>query len=49
MYERLINWPKGADAQVNIPSCLKDAFQDKTTLIIDCFKVFIETPESLLT
>lgn len=52
LYERLkilIIWPEGEIAKANIPSCFKEAFQDKTTVIIDCFEVFIEKPENYLT
>lgn len=52
LYERLkilIIWPEGENAKANIPSCFKEAFQDKTTIIIDCFEVFIEKPDNYLT
>lgn len=52
MYESLkilVIWPESEDAKFNIPSCFKEAFQDKTTIIIDCFEVFIEKPENYLT
>lgn len=52
MYERFkifIIWPSKSESQMNIPQCFKEAFQDKTTVIIDCFEVFIECPDNYLT
>lgn len=52
LFERLnclIIWPEGEDAKINVPSCFKEAFQEKTTVIIDCFEVFIEKPDNYLT
>lgn len=48
-FKTLIIWPERAQSQKNIPLCFKEAFQSKTTVIIDCFEVFIERPSSLLT
>lgn len=48
-FKCLIIWPEGEDAKANIPSCFKEAFQEKTTIIIDCFEVFIERPDNYLT
>lgn len=42
-----IVWPE--DSTKNIPSCFKEVFHDNTTVIVDCFEVFIEKPASLLT
>ncbi|XP_050507426.1 uncharacterized protein LOC126885042 [Diabrotica virgifera virgifera] len=32
-----------------MPSCFREVFHDKTTIIIDCFEVFIQKPASYLT
>lgn len=47
--QQLIIWPERSVASKNIPSCFQEAFQDKTTIILDCFEVFIEKPASLKT
>ncbi|XP_072387116.1 uncharacterized protein [Diabrotica undecimpunctata] len=52
LYKRLkslIIWPDRLVSNKNVPGCFKEAFQEKTTVIIDCFEVFIEKPESYLT
>lgn len=52
LYKRLkslIIWPSRSVSNLNIPLCFKEVFHDKTTVIIDCFEVFIEKPSSLLT
>uniref|UniRef100_A0A6P7H041 Uncharacterized protein LOC114345171 n=1 Tax=Diabrotica virgifera virgifera TaxID=50390 RepID=A0A6P7H041_DIAVI len=45
----LIIWPEQEVAQKNIPSCFKEVFQDRTSVIIDCFEVPIEKPSNYLT
>lgn len=52
LYKRLkslIIWPDRVVAQKTIPSCFKEAFHNKTTVIIDRLEVFIEKPASLKT
>ncbi|XP_074036315.1 uncharacterized protein [Leptinotarsa decemlineata] len=52
MYQRfknLIIWPDKEKNLKNIPSCFKEVFHDKTTVIIDCFEVFIEKASSYVT
>lgn len=48
-FKPLIRWPDRLVAPKNIPSCFRDAFHDKMTVIVDCFEVFIEKPPSLKT
>ncbi|KAK4885292.1 hypothetical protein RN001_001563 [Aquatica leii] len=51
MYNRLrklIIWPDKDILQKTMPSCFVETFKDKTTVVIDCFEVFIEKPFSLL-
>lgn len=48
-FKPLIRSPDRSVCRSNIPSCFKECFHDKTTVIIDCFEVFIERPASLLT
>ncbi|XP_056632619.1 uncharacterized protein LOC130442486 [Diorhabda sublineata] len=43
-FKHLIRFPDRLVAQKNIPSCFGEAFQDKTTVIVDCFEFFIEKP-----
>ena len=45
----LINWPEREDLWRTMPKCFQYLFGKKTTVIIDCFKVFIERPSNLLT
>lgn len=47
--QQFIIWPDRSVAKKNIPSCFQEAFHDKTTIILDCFEVFIEKPPSLKT
>lgn len=52
MYQRFknfIKWPDRETLKINIPSCFTEVFHDKTTVIIDCFEVFIQKPASYLT
>lgn len=48
-FKCLIIWPEYPTCQKNIPTCFKEVFHDKSTVIIDCFEVFIEKPSNLLT
>nr|CAH7767566.1 unnamed protein product [Callosobruchus chinensis] len=48
-FSTLIRWPDRITSKLNIPECFREVFHDKTTVIIDCFEVFIEKPSSLLT
>ena len=45
----LINWPEHEDLWRTMPKCFQYSFGKKTTVIIDCFEVFIERPSNLLT
>uniref|UniRef100_A0A6P7HAJ9 Uncharacterized protein LOC114348312 n=1 Tax=Diabrotica virgifera virgifera TaxID=50390 RepID=A0A6P7HAJ9_DIAVI len=52
MYQRFknsIKWPDREIIKKNMPSCFREVFHDKTTIIIDCFEVFIQKPASYLT
>jgi len=44
-----IIWPEREDLQKTMPLCFKQSFGDKVTIIIHCFKVFIDRPSSVLT
>ena len=44
----LINWPEREDLWRTMPQCFKYSFGNKTTVIIDCFEVFINRPSNLL-
>lgn len=48
-FKNFIIWPDRPESQLNIPFCFRESFQDKTTVIVDCFEVFIEKPENYLT
>ena len=43
----LVSWPCRADIKKNVPFCFEEAFGDKTTVIIDCFELFTDTPSRL--
>lgn len=45
----LIRWPEREDLWRTMPQCFQVAFGNKITVIIDCFKVFINRPSNLLT
>lgn len=44
----LIRWPERDELWRTMPMCFQFAFGKKTTIIIDCFEVFIERPSNLL-
>ena len=44
----LISWPEREDLWRTMPKCFQYSFGKKTTVIIDCFEVFIERPSNLL-
>ena len=44
----LIKWPDCDDLYRTMPRCFLDAFGTKTTVIIDCFEIFIDKPTNLL-
>ena len=44
----LINWLEREDLWRTMPQCFKHSFGNKTTVIIDCFEVFINRPSNLL-
>lgn len=52
LYKRFKNyiiWPDREALLKNVPSCFTEAFHGKTTIIIDCFEVFIQKPSSYVT
>ena len=44
----LIKWPDRDDLYLTMPQCFKYSFGNKTTVIIDCFEIFIDRPSNLL-
>ena len=44
----LIYWPEREELWQTMPQCFQYSFGKKTTVIIDCFEVFIEKPTNLL-
>ena len=44
----LISWPEREDLWRTMPKCFQYSFGKKTTVIIDCFEVFMERPSNLL-
>lgn len=44
----LIKWPSRDELYKSMPRCFLDAFGRKTTVIIDCFEIFIDRPSNLL-
>ena len=44
----LIRWPEREDLWRTMPQCFQVAFGNKTTVIIDCFEVFITRPSNLM-
>jgi len=44
----LITWPEREDLWQTMPQCFQVAFGNKTTVIIDCFEVFINRPSNLM-
>ena len=44
-----VYWPDRYQLCKTMPQCFQDAFGKKTTVVIDCFEVFIERPSNLLT
>ena len=43
-----VYWPDRHQLWKTIPQCFQYAFGRKTTVVIDCFEVFIERPSNLL-
>ena len=43
----LISWPDREHLQRTMPRCFMDSFRLKTSVIIDCFEVFIDRPSNL--
>jgi len=41
-------WPDCKDLHKTMPGCFMDAFRLITTVIIDCFEIFIDRPSNLL-
>ena len=44
----LIKWPSCDELRKTMPGCFLDACGHKTTVIIDCFEIFIDRPSNLL-
>ena len=44
-----VRWPDREELYRTMPQCFLYAFGRKTTVIIDCFEVFIQRPSNLLT
>lgn len=44
----LISWPSREELQRTMPKCFIDSFGLKTSVIIDCFEIFIDRPSNLL-
>lgn len=44
----LVRWPERDELWHTMPMCFQYAFGKRTTIIIDCFEVFIERPSNLL-
>ena len=45
---QLVYWPERDELWRTMPQCFEFSFGKKTTVIIDCFEVFIERPTNLL-
>lgn len=45
---RFVYWPDRDQLWKTMPQCFQYAFGKKTTVVIDCFEVFIEKPSNLL-
>ena len=43
----LINWPERPGLQISMPQCFVDNFGRKITVIIDCFKLYIDQSKNL--
>nr|CAH7742669.1 unnamed protein product [Callosobruchus chinensis] len=51
MYMRIKNfvfWPSREQIKKTMPQCFKEAFHEKTTVIIDCFEIRIQKPSLVL-
>ena len=44
----LVKWPGRDELYRTMPRCFLDSFGRKTTVIIDCFEIFIDRPTNLL-
>ena len=44
----IIRWPERDELWHTMPLCFQFSFGKKTTIIIDCFDIFIERPSNLL-
>lgn len=47
-FNQLVHWPDREQLHKNIPSCFREAFGNRVTVIIDCFEVFTETPSKVI-
>lgn len=46
--KNFIVWPERSVLQKTLPTCFKEAFQEHTTVIIDCFEMRCQRPSDLL-
>ncbi|KAJ8910236.1 hypothetical protein NQ315_002560 [Exocentrus adspersus] len=46
--KHLVFWPSREVLMKTMPTCFKESFQDKASVIIDCFEIVMETPANLL-
>ena len=44
----MYNWPEREDLWRTMSHCFKYSFGNKTTIVLDCFEVFIKRPLNLL-
>ena len=44
----LISWPTHDASHKTMPQCFIDLFGYKTTVIIDCFEIFINRPTNVM-
>lgn len=48
-FQSLIYWPERSLLRKNVPACFKEVFHEKTTVIVDCFEIFMEKPPVMVT
>ena len=44
----LISWPEREELWRTMPRCFQYSFGKATTIIIDCFEIYIDRPSNLL-
>lgn len=47
-FKNCVFWPERSLLLKTLPSCFREAFHDKTTVIIDCFEIRCQKPSNLL-